>query len=214
MKKSEVWFQFLLSTFIALIVVSNVITGKLIQVGRFTLPGATLFYPFTFLLTDIVGEIWGKERGFRLVLWGFYGNMILLLGSVFILWAPAPGFFEHQDAYRVVLGATPRIVLGSMVAYLVSQYHDVWSFAFWKEKTRGKHKWLRNNLSTMVSQLMDTGIFTLIAFYGVVPNPALLQIATSQYLFKFLIALIDTPFFYMITSALERTMQQESRQLA
>lgn len=209
MKKSEVWFQFLLSTFIAAIVVSNVITGKLIQVGRFTLPGATLLYPITFLITDIVGEIWGKDRGFRLVLWGFYGNVILLLGSLFILRAPAPGFFENQSAYEVVLGSTPRIILASMVAYLFSQLHDVWSFAYWKERTQGKHKWIRNNVSTMVSQLIDTSIFVLIAFAGVVPTPALWQIAISQYIFKFGIALADTPFFYYATAAIERSIGKE-----
>lgn len=214
MKKSDVWFQFLLSTFIAAIVVSNVITGKLIQFGRFTLPGATLLYPFTFLITDIVGEIWGKERGFRLVLWGFYGNVILLLGSLFILKAPAPIFFENQAAYEVVLGATPRIVLGSMVAYLISQFHDVWSFAFWKQRTGGKHKWLRNNLSTMVSQLIDTGIFTLIAFGGTIPHTALWQLATSQYVFKLIIAAIDTPFFYYATAALERAIGKEVEPVA
>ena len=209
MKKSEVWFQFLLSTFIASIVVSNVITGKLIQFGRFTLPGATLLYPITFLITDIVGEIWGKERGFRLVLWGFYGNVILLLGSLFILRAPAPGFFENQSAYQIVLGATPRIVLASMVAYLISQFHDVWSFAFLKEKTGGRYKWIRNNVSTMVSQLIDTGLFTVIAFSGVVPTGALWQIAVSQYLFKLVIALADTPFFYYATASIERSIGKE-----
>lgn len=209
MKKSEVWFQFLLSTFIAAIVVSNVITGKLIQVGRFTLPGATLLYPITFLITDIVGEIWGKERGFRLVLWGFYGNVILLLGSLFILRAPAPGFFENQSAYEIVLGSTPRIILASMVAYLFSQFHDVWSFAYWKERTQGKHKWIRNNASTMVSQVIDTSIFVLIAFAGVVPTAALWQIAISQYIFKFAIALADTPFFYYATAAIERSIGKE-----
>lgn len=210
MKKSEVWFQFLLSTFIAAIVVSNVITGKLIQFGRFTLPGATLLYPITFLITDIVGEIWGKERGFRLVMWGFYGNVILLLGSLFILRAPAPGFFENQSAYEIVLGSTPRIILASMVAYLFSQFHDVWSFAFWKEKTHGKHKWIRNNVSTIVSQLIDTSLFVLIAFLGVVPTEALWQIATSQYLFKLIIAVADTPFFYYATAAIERSIGKES----
>ncbi|KAF0194548.1 MAG: hypothetical protein FD169_1752 [Bacillota bacterium] len=213
MKKSEVWFQFLLSTFIASIVVSNVITGKLIQFGNFTLPGATLLYPITFLITDIVGEIWGKERGFRIVLWGFYGNVILLLGSLFILRAPAPGFFENQSAYEIVLGATPRIVLASMVAYLFSQLHDVWSFAFWKKITRDKHKWIRNNFSTIVSQLIDTGLFVLIAFAGVVPTAALWQIAFSQYLFKFAIAIADTPIFYYATAAIERSISKEEESL-
>ena len=212
-KKSEVWFQFLLASFLSFIVVSNIITGKLIQLGPFTVPGATVLYPFTFLITDLVGEIWGKERGYRLVLWGFYGNIILLLASVFIIWAPAPGFFESQAAYEIVLGATPRIVLGSMVAYLLSQVHDVWSFAFWKGVTKGRHKWIRNNLSTMSSQIIDTGVFVFIAFYGIVPNAALWQIASSQYVLKFLIALADTPVFYWISGILQRNALEEGEQM-
>jgi len=213
LKKSEVWFQFLLASFMSLIVVSNVITGKLIQLGPFTVPGATLLYPFTFLVTDLVGELWGKERGYRLVLWGVYGNAILLIASIFIIRAPYPGFFENQSAYEVVLGATPRIIVGSMIAYLLSQFHDVWAFSYWKQVTKGKYKWIRNNFSTMSSQLIDTSIFVLIAFYGTVPNAALWQIATSQYIVKFIIAGIDTPVFYWASSALQKVFAEDAQVL-
>ena len=209
LKKSELWFQFLLASFMSFIVVSNVITGKLIQLGPFTLPGATLLYPFTFLVTDLVGELWGKERGYRLVLWGFYGNVILLVASVLVIRAPYPAFFENQPAYEVVLGATPRIVIASMVAYLFSQLHDVWAFAFWKRVTKGQHKWIRNNLSTMSSQIIDTALFTTIAFFGVVPSAALWQIASSQYIVKFAIAALDTPVFYWASHRLQRAIAEE-----
>ena len=100
-----------------------------------------------------------------------------------------------------------------MVAYLFSQLHDVWAFAFWKKITKGQHKWIRNNLSTMSSQVIDTGLFTIIAFYGVVPGPALWGIATSQYIVKFIIAALDTPIFYLVSGHLERVFAEEEQAL-
>jgi len=208
-KKSENYFHFLLTSFVAVIIVSNVISGKLIQLGPLTLAGATIFYPVTFLITDIVGEIWGKERGLKVILWGFYGNLLLLLGNIFIIWAPGADAFVHQAAFETVLGASSRIIIASMVAYMVSQYHDVWAFAFWKSKTGGKHKWVRNNLSTMTSQILDTFIFTMVAFYGLMPNEVLWSIGLTQYGVKFVFALFDTPFFYLATAHLEGIVRQE-----
>ncbi|MDP3058906.1 MAG: queuosine precursor transporter [bacterium] len=207
MKRSETWFQLLLATFVSVMVISNVIAGKLIQVGSFVLPGATLLYPISFLLSDIVGEVWGKERAYRLVLWGFYGNVVLVVASILVVNTPTPVFFENQHAYAVVLGIAARVVLASTIAYLASQFHDVWAFDYWKRLTKGKHKWMRNNFSTIVSQIIDTALFVGIAFYGTVPNVVLWQIASSQYLFKFVIAILDTPFFYWISGKIARDIE-------
>jgi uncharacterized integral membrane protein (TIGR00697 family) len=91
----------------------------------------------------------------------------------------------------------PRIALGSLVAYLVSQLHDVWAFQFWKEKTSGKHLWIRNNLSTLVSQAIDSLIFCLIAFTGLFPADVWFEILLTTYLFKLIVAIFDTPFIYI-----------------
>ena len=90
-----------------------------------------------------------------------------------------------------------RVVFASLTAYTISQAHDVISFNFWRNKTKGKHKWLRNNASTLVSQIIDTAIFITIAFWGLVPD--LLWMIISQYVVKAIIALLDTPFFYLLT---------------
>ena len=105
---------------------------------------------------------------------------------------------KQQSAYEALLGPNRRIVLASLLAYLCSQKHDVWAFHFWKALTGGRHKWLRNNLSTMTSQLIDTVIFVGIAFWGVVPN--LGEMILAQYVLKLLIALVDTPLFYVFTA--------------
>jgi hypothetical protein len=96
-----------------------------------------------------------------------------------------------------IFSLMPRIAIASLIAYLISQYHDIWAFHFWKEKTGGRHLWLRNNLSTLISQLLDSLIFTLMAFAGTLPFTELIQIIITTYLLKLVVALIDTPFIYL-----------------
>ena len=97
----------------------------------------------------------------------------------------------------MIFGFMPRVVLASMAAYLVSQWHDVWAFNFWKKKTGGRFLWLRNNLSTLVSQLLDSVIFCVIAFVGVFESGVWVQILVTTYVFKVIVAVLDTPFIYL-----------------
>ncbi len=90
----------------------------------------------------------------------------------------------------------PRIAFASLLAYLISQYHDVWSFNFWREKTGGKYLWLRNNASTLISQAIDSVIFTGVAFFGTIPFGELMQIFITTYMLKLVVAVVDTPFLY------------------
>lgn len=182
-----------------LTIVANIIAVKLITIGNFIVPAAVLVYSSTYLLTDIIDEVYGRRLGHKTVLIGFVANVLGVLAIwLSIKWAPAPfipaGF---QEAYAKVLGQAPRIVFASTISYLISQNHDVWAFHFWKKKTGGKYLWLRNNLSTMVSQLLDTVIFITLAFYGTVPLTVLFAMIKGQYLAKVIIAILDTPFCYL-----------------
>ncbi|RLG68080.1 MAG: VUT family protein, partial [Methanobacteriota archaeon] len=109
---------------------------------------------------------------------------------------------RFTKSFAEVLGPAPRIVAASMVAYLVSQHHDVFAFHFWKKKTGGKHLWIRNNASTVVSQLVDSVIFITLAFYGVTP---LLPLIFGQWVVKMFIAVMDTPFCYLACKLIEKT---------
>ena len=120
---------------------------------------------------------------------------------------PAP-FWEGQSAYESILGMVPRITLASMIAYLVSQHHDVFAFHFWRQKTKARFLWLRNNASTMVSQVLDTGVFIPIAFWGTVPTGILVDMLLSQYIIKLAIAAGDTPFCYMLVGLLKGKVKQ------
>ncbi|PTX64985.1 hypothetical protein C8P63_101207 [Melghirimyces profundicolus] len=198
MNREDRWFLMFAGTFVGLLVIGNVLAVKIVQVplfgGTYFVPAAVLVYALTFVCTDVVAEIWGRERTNWLVFVGFVTSLLVAILVQLAVWWPAAPFWKGQEAYATVLGANLRVTVAGMLAYLVSQYHDIWAFHFWKEKTGSRHLWLRNNLSTAVSQLVDTILFITIAFYGVIPDLA--GVIMGQYLVKLLIALIDTPLVY------------------
>jgi uncharacterized integral membrane protein (TIGR00697 family) len=185
--------------FVSGLVVSNIIAAKIVVIWKLVVPAGIIVYPATFLLTDIIGELYGREEANRTVWYGFVATLFAMLIIYAGMLLPAAPFMEEQQsAYEALLGPNRRIVAASLLAYLCSQKHDVWAFHFWKGLTGGRYKWLRNNLSTMASQLIDTIIFIGIAFWGVVPH--LGEMILGQYLLKVLICLLDTPLFYAFTT--------------
>jgi hypothetical protein len=196
-----------IGTYAALTVVANVIAVKLIAVGEVPYfgmlvgPAGVIVYASTFLLTDILGEIYGKEYGKKAVITGFAANVVAVVSILIALrWTPAPFMPEELlRSFDDIFGFAPRVVVASMIAYAISQTHDVYAFHFWKEKLGGRFLWFRNNASTMISQLIDTVIFITIAFYGKFDFPVLLSMIAGQYVLKFLIAIADTPLMYVAT---------------
>lgn len=198
MKKNEQLMLWNLM-FVTSLIVANVISSKLVIIGgHFVVPAAVVSYAFTFLCTDIIGEIWGKEEANKTVKRGL---IFQIIATIFILLAIqfpiAPFMANFQNVFKSVLGGSFRITLASLGAYLVAQANDVFIFHKLKEITGQKHKWIRNNVSTICSQFIDTAIFITIAFYGRVPN--LFVVIYSQFLVKVVLALLDTPFFYFFT---------------
>ncbi len=199
--KVETGFVILTAVFVASLVIASVLASKIIQVWAFFVPAGVLAYSLTFLCTDIVGEIYGKDAARKVVLSGFLALVaVLLLTQVSLVWTAAP-FWQNQDAFNSVLGATNRIIIASLVAYIISQYTDVWVFSRLKAMTNGRFLWLRNNGSTALSQLIDSVIFISIAFYGVMP---LFELIIGQWVIKLLIALLDTPIAYALVSLWSR----------
>ncbi|MGC9515589.1 queuosine precursor transporter [Methanocrinis sp.] len=189
--------------FASLTVLANLIAAKTIVFGPFIAPAAVLVYASTFLLTDILSELFGAEKA-RLAVWtGFIANLVMMVSILIaVRWSASPVMDPGLAAsFDAVFGFAPRVIAASMVAYLVSQHHDVWAYGFWRDKTGGRHLWLRNNASTMASQLIDTMIFISLAFYAVLPNSVLVQMMVGQYAIKLLIAVLDTPFMYLAVAA-------------
>ncbi len=187
----------------ALVVMANIFAGKIVQFGPFTAPAGVIVFSMIFFITDLISEKWGKREARTAVWAGFFSSLVLVL-SVYIVvnWQPAVFAAEFSEMFAKVFALTPRIALAGFIAYLVSQHHDVWAFHFWKNKTNGKHLWLRNNASTIVSQLIDSVIFIFMAFYGIFP---IMPLILGQWAVKTLIALMDTPFMYGTIWIMDKT---------
>lgn len=208
MKKTEKNLMLVNAIFITSLLIANVVSSKIVSFWGLTVPAAIVAYPLTFLMTDVIGEIWGKEEANKTVKLGFICQMIslVLIGGAILL--PVAPFADNQAQFVAILGSSFRVVFASMVGYLVSQSWDVWIFHKIKDRHIKKHgsakggRWIRNNVSTMTSQIIDTAIFITIAFIGTVPN--IFTMIASQYLIKLIYAALDTPFFYLLTNKKEK----------
>ncbi len=186
---------FLAGFFTSTVMITVVVSSKLIVVGPFVLSVGIVIFSISFFLTDVLSEFWGKEVASKAVWAGLLGELLMVfVVTVAIAWEPA-SFWEGQDAYKQTLGQAWRIALASIVAYIFSQSHDVWAYHFWKKKFQGRFLWIRNNFSTGVSQIIDSLIFFTIAFYGIVP---VIDLIVGAIVVKIIIAVIDTPFLYAV----------------
>ena len=179
------------------LILCNIQVLKTIELFGLTTTMGNILYASVFFSTDLLNEHYGREEAKKAVILGFL-SLILTVAymQIALAFIPAASDFA-QPHLEAIFGILPRIVLASMVAYIVSQWHDIWAFHFWKARTGGKHLWLRNNASTMASQFLDTMIFCSIAFLGVFPLEVWIQIIISTYLIKLLVAVLDTPFMYL-----------------
>lgn len=198
MKKTNNNLIIINAVFVMSLLVANIVGGKVVNIIGLTVPAAVVSYAITFLCTDIINELWGKKEANKTVKLGLVIQLFsLALILIAIALPPAKFAEDYNSMFKVVLGQNARMVVASLIAYLVSQANDVFLFNYLKKFTKGKHKWIRNNASTLTSQIIDTAIFITIAFYGQVPN--LLWMIISQYIIKSILALLDTPFFYYFT---------------
>ena len=181
-------------------IISSVATCKVVPLFGSAITAGTVFYASTFLVTDILSEKYGKKEAEKAVWYGIAGMIFWVIGTqMMLLFSPVSrteGVDEHMKA---LFGMVPRIFSSSMVANVCSQSFDVFMYHFIWGKTGNSKKmlWLRNNGSTMLSQAIDTTIFSALAFVGVLPIDLILSISISNYLFKALVAFLDTPFMYL-----------------
>ena len=216
-------YSLLLATFVVVLVLTNIIGVKLFVAfpnllgeacfgGLCTLTSGIITYPLTFLLTDTVSELYGRKRADFMVLVGFIMSLMMLgfvQAAVALpgspIWVnPSLGFETPdamQKAYLSVFTLPTTLVFGSMSAYLGAQMLDNRMFHYWRNKTRGRHLWLRNNASTMVSQAVDTVIVNSIFLgFGLgIAWPDVVRVMIAVYLFKLVIAAADTPLVYLLT---------------
>ena len=206
---AEKIYLFLSALFITSLVVSNIIFQKFFYwyPFDFSLFGQSLFeisvgllpYPLTFLITDLISEIYGKRRASIVVVIGIFASFfsagILLLGNAL----PAVDYSPINDSvYEKVFSLSPIAALASMIAYLMAQFIDIRIYHFWKKLTKGKMLWLRNNFSTFTSQFIDSlTVVGLLCTFNVLSWDSFLGLSTASFIFKIMIAIVDTPFLYI-----------------
>lgn len=179
-------------------IVANIQVIKYVELFGLTATLGNIVYASSFLVTDILSENYGRREATRAVAVGFVALIaMVLLMNFALLFEPDPAD-TAQPHLEAIFTLLPRITLASLAAYLVSQFHDVWAYHFWKGRLPGRNRiWIRNNLSTLVSQLIDSIVFTLAAFLGQVPPGVLVEIVITTYVLKALVAVLDTPLVYL-----------------
>ena len=202
-KQAEALYLILASLFITSLVTSNLIFQKFFHwnpfgLYEFELSVGIIAYPVTFLVTDIISEVYGRKRATRVVQAGIFASAFALLIVVVSTKAQATEWSPINDeTFKSVFGFTFIAVGASLAAYLLAQFLDVQIFHFWKRKTKGKHLWLRNNFSTFSSQLVDTGtVLLLLCSFGVIKWELFWILLLNGYIFKVMFALLDTPIVY------------------
>jgi len=190
----------LIALFIGALVAANLLGSKITTLFGIAVSVGIFAFPITFLVTDIIEEVHGKEKTKNLVIGGVITLVFLFILVLISTALPPAGRYDNNEAYLSVFGSSLRIIVASLIAFTLSQTHDIWAFNFWKEKTKGKYLWLRNNASTWVSQFIDSTIFMFIAFYLVTPKfdvPFLFSLIIPYWLFKVAFAALDTPLVYL-----------------
>ncbi|WP_081211743.1 queuosine precursor transporter [Salegentibacter sediminis] len=204
-------YLILAGLFISSLVVSNLIFQKFFSwdffgLYTFEISVGILPYPLTFLITDIISEVYGKKRANQVVTTGIFASFFSLLLIYVADAVPATEWSPIGDAlFTRVFGATAIAVLASMIAYLLAQYIDISIFHFWKRLTKGRHLWLRNNFSTFLSQFVDTfSVLFLLSSFGKIEWELFGALLLSGFLFKVIVALLDTPLLYASVYLLRR----------
>ncbi|MDA9586975.1 queuosine precursor transporter [Flavobacteriaceae bacterium] len=217
-------YLYLASLFITSLVVSNIIFQKFFYWKPFELSifGNELFelsvgilpYPITFLITDLISEIYGKKKANQVVIAGIFAS-VFSMGIVLIAdFVPALDNSPINDTiFSQVFALSPIAVLASMLAYLIAQFVDIRVYHFWKNKTEGRMLWLRNNFSTFSSQFIDTFlVISLLSLFGILDWKLFWGLVLSGFLFKILVALFDTPFLYLFVGIFRKTFNLKPNQ--
>ncbi len=185
------------------IMLCNIVGPKITTIFGLNTSMGAIIYSGIYFATDLLGERYGKREANRAVFVGFAVSvLVVVFGMISLAFLPSQDQQKREFAVSIhgalslLFNFTPRFIFGSLLAYLISQTHDVWLFHLLKRKTRGRHLWLRNNVSTIASQAIDTAVYGLVVWGAIFDLRTAVELALAKYVFKVVIALLDTPFIY------------------
>ena len=204
MNKKSDYFVALVALYCVALIISNVVSGKLIEVFGQTLTAGIFLFPIVYIIGDILPEVYGLKVTRKIILLGFFLNLIAVGFFMFTLWLPYPIFWGNQKSFEDVLSFTPRLLAASFAAYLVGTNANAWAMVYIKKLTNSKYLWMRTIGSTILGEGLDSIIFITIAFFGIVPNDQLPIMILSQVVFKTVYEALATPITYFVINKFKK----------
>jgi hypothetical protein len=205
------WFVVVAAVFVTCLITANIIAVKLISVFGLLLPAAVIIFPLSYILGDVLTEVYGYDKTRRVIWLGFFCNLIAVIAIWLVLVLPAADFWDGQAAYERILGYTPRLLGASFLAYLVGEFSNAYVLSKMKAVTRGRWLWTRTIGSTLVGQGLDSLVFITVAFAGTIPASGLAMTVVTQWLVKTVYEILATPLTYAAVGFLNRQEGIEAR---
>jgi uncharacterized integral membrane protein (TIGR00697 family) len=203
------YFDILVAMFVAVLLISNIASTKILILWKFTFDGGTILFPLSYIFGDILTEVYGFQRSRRVIWLGFFSAMLMSVTLYIVQLLPPAAGWSNQQAYESILGFVPRIVLASLVAYFTGEFSNSVVLSRLKIQTKGRYLWVRTIGSTLIGEGIDTFLFCFIAFYGIIPDNLLWKVFFSNYIFKCSIEIVFTPFTYAIVGFLKKAEQED-----
>lgn len=208
-QKSYKYITLISVFFVAVLMISNIVSTKILDLWFFTFDWGTLLFPLSYIFGDILTEVYGYKQS-RKIIWMGFGVLLLMAVTIMVVGRlPAAQDRAFQQDYQNILWLTPRIVFASLIAYFAWEFSNSYILAKLKIRMQGKKLRIRTIWSTIVGEFLDTSIFIIIAFYGVFTNDVLLAIMISNYIFKVGIEVIFTPLTYLIVNRLKKSEHED-----
>ena len=198
------WFMIIVALFITCLITANITAVKLVNLFGFILPAAIIIFPLSYIIGDVLTEVYGYGQARRVIWLGFFCNFITVLAIWVGQALPVASFWDGQEAYERILGYTPRLLLASFLAYLAGEFANSFVLAKMKIATGGRWLWMRTIGSTLVGQGLDSLVFITLAFVGTIPTSALVLTIVTQWLAKSIYEAAVTPLTYVAVKFLKR----------
>lgn len=194
----------IIAIFIGCLIASNTIATKIFDFKGYYLPAGILVFPITYIIGDVITEVYGYKRMRSIILLGFLANLITTLFIFISIQLPPAPFWDLQDEYEAILSQTPRILVASMVGFLIGSLSNSWSMDYIKKATNERYLWLRTIASTIIGEGLDTLIFIIIAFSAVFDNDHLFDMIITQWIFKVAYESLATPLTYFVINTIKK----------
>jgi uncharacterized integral membrane protein (TIGR00697 family) len=207
--RSYRYFDLIMAAFVAVLLISNIASTKILQLGPLAFDGGTLLFPLSYIFGDVLTEVYGYAHSRRVIWAGFAAALLMALVLAVVGALPPAEGWENQAAYHAILGSTGRIVAASLVAYFAGSFSNAWVLARLKVLTRGRWLWARTIGSTLVGEGVDTALFVGLAFYGTLTPGLLLAVVASNYVFKCGVEALFTPITYRVVGALKAAEHED-----